>query len=113
MRSAIPGDRTWALDHHLALLYLEETPLARAGAHPDNIVRPEVIGPLERAGYARPQEFERVMRSEPRYVITVRAGAPAYLGEPRASALKQFLADRYELWRCAEPVCAFRRKSGP
>ena len=70
------GDKVWALENHLVLWYLHQMPISRAATHPSNLVDEPIIGTLTRGGYVRPGEFERVLSSEPKYVITGRSKNP-------------------------------------
>jgi hypothetical protein len=105
-------DKIWALENHLVLWYLNQPPISPAATHPDNLVREPIIDTLTRGGYVPPREFERVLASEPRYIVTGSPQAPWYLKGNEAAQFQRLLSDKYELWHRIESVSIYRRKAG-
>jgi hypothetical protein len=106
-----PGDRIWAVTNHLVLWYLDEPPISRAAAQPDNIVRAVIIEPLARAGLAPLDSFDRAMASKPRYIVTDRSGAAYYLEGGALARFRGFLAENYALWHEARNVRVYKRST--
>ncbi|MEM9435406.1 MAG: hypothetical protein AAGA15_00075 [Pseudomonadota bacterium] len=101
-----PGDAVWALEQHLVLFYLELDPPVPVLAHPQNIVRAEIAGPLEAAGFLEPDALATLYASRPAFVVTDGDGVPDYLPDP--VRFDAFL-DGYSLLHTGPGIAVWRR----
>ncbi len=104
-----PGDEVWPLTNQLVLFYLDQPPLSRAGTQPDNLVRRPIIGPLEAAGYVPPEEFARLVKLAPRYVVTDADGSVFYATGQNGVDFRRMLSTRYKPFLQTPAAMIFRR----
>lgn len=90
-----PGDRIWALDRHLILLYLDQPSLSPILAHPSNITRKAILEPLAAHGYVAPDELQRVMASLPDFIVSNGHGHLFYFDDQ--SVIDSYLERNYHL----------------
>jgi hypothetical protein len=114
-----PGDRIWALHHHVVLFHLREPPIARVGVHPGNMTDLRITGPLAAAGYSPAEPLWATAALAPRYVV-----APSGLFEGTAilfylehrpeqsKRLHAWLQANYEVAFRSGPVEILRRQNG-
>ncbi|RYE11145.1 MAG: hypothetical protein EOP22_01300 [Hyphomicrobiales bacterium] len=95
-KDRLPGETIWGPEAHLALFYLREPPLSRAGVHPSTLVKPAIMRPLEEAGYVVADELGRIMRSKPTYILTGRDGVVSFLWKDTAKQFADLIAADYE-----------------
>ena len=103
-----PGDRVWALTHHLILQYLDLPTVSRVTAHPSNITRASITTPLEDAGYIQPNELERVMNSLPEFILSNADGHPYYF--PDRALIPAYLEAHYELVHATPVITIYKLK---
>lgn len=106
-----PGDRVWAIEHHLVLFYLDTPPVSPVVTHPDNIARASVLGPLVAAGYADPDELGRILASAPRYVVMKDDGPLGYFAADAQQRIEAFLRD-YEPFYAVPSLQVLKRRRG-
>jgi 4-amino-4-deoxy-L-arabinose transferase-like glycosyltransferase len=104
-----PGDAVWALSGQLVLFYLDQPPLSRAGTQPDNLFRPEIMGPLQQAGYVGPDEFGRLLALRPRYVVVADDPSVDHVPQAEAGRLRTMTAG-YDDWLERGHVRVLRRR---
>ncbi|HSZ11933.1 MAG TPA: glycosyltransferase family 39 protein [Rhizomicrobium sp.] len=106
-----PNDAVWAVADNLVYFYMHILPPSPLALSPENILRPSIEGPLARAGYVSPDEFGRLIRLVPRYIVTSsKTKIPLYMkGEDRAR-FAALLGTRYTTWRVDGPVTVYKRR---
>lgn len=90
-----PGDRVWALSHHILLFYLDIPPVSPLVAHPGNFSKPEIADVLSRAGRIPADERSRLIATPPRFVFT-RIERPFYMDPDTWKQLRLILDTSYE-----------------
>lgn len=110
-----PGDRVWALYHHVVLLHLDEPPIARVGIHPGNMNTTRIVRPLAEAGYAPAEPLWANAALRARYVIAPKgflAGERSifYLNPNEAARLRAMLAPDYDIGFAEGTVEVLRRR---
>lgn len=94
-----PEDLVWPRSYaQLVLFYLNQPPPSRAATFPNTINWPVIIDTLVANGYVPPDEFGRLMRLKPRYIITVKDKPTDGLKGKDAEAFASLLAVDYEKW---------------
>lgn len=110
-----PGDRVWALYHHVVLLHLDEPPIARVGIHPGNMNTTRIVRPLAEAGYAPAEPLWANAALRARYVIAPKGFLSGersifYLRSNEATRLREMLARDYEIGFVRGTVEVLRRR---
>ena len=79
------------------LWYLDTPPLSKAGAYPENLARPSIIGTLAKHGYVGNDEVARLMVSKPDFVVADIAGEGIDWMRGPGKAANIWLAENYRL----------------
>ena len=103
-----PEDEIWALKNHLILWYLNQPPVSRVTTHPSNITRSSIIRPLEKAGYIKNGELQRIYDSHPAFMVTDKRGVPFYLLDGSAY-FEAYVKENYTVFFNDDDVIVYRR----
>lgn len=104
------GDRIWALDRHLILLYLDAPVISPILAHPSNITRSAILAPLEERGYLPKGELQRVMDSKPDYLVSNGHDDLFYFRIRSSVDIKAYMRENYDLIFETPQVTIWQRK---
>lgn len=97
-----PGDSIYAFNRQLIYWYLDMDP-ASAIVQPSNLAKKALLRPLAEAGYVAKDEFRRILRIRPTYLVTVvqptdRGPVPKYLHGEDAEAFANLLSSHYRVF---------------
>lgn len=104
-----PSDEVWALDHQLVLFYLDMPPVVPLATHPDNIFRPEIAGPLVRAGLAPTDVVGAIIARSPRYVVSAGMQGTGFETAADQTRIDALLAG-YDRWYDMDGIVIYRRR---
>ena len=97
-----PGDTIYAFNRQLIYWYLDMAPVSPI-VHPSNLAKKALLRPLAEAGYLAEDEFGRILRMRPTYLVTVvqptnRGPVPKYLRGEDAEAFASLLSSHYRVF---------------
>ena len=96
------GETIYAFGHQLIYWYLDMAPVS-AIVHPSILAKKRLLRPLAEAGYVAEDEFGRILKLRPTYLVTAvqptsRGAVPLYLRGARAEAFSNLLRDHYRVF---------------
>lgn len=106
-----PGDRIWALDRHLILVYLDQPTVSRVVAHPSNITQKAIMSTLTERGYVSANELRFLLTSQPEYLVSNGHGHLFYFSDP--DVIDSYIARNYHLIFGTDLVTIYRRNNEP
>jgi hypothetical protein len=93
----------------VVLFYLNLPPPSPL-VHPDNILRRSIIEPLAASGYVSHDEFDRLIASAPRYIVTdVHGCMPRGISGAAKDRFRHLLVRRYAVFRRSGDTTVYKR----